>query len=229
MKKLPAIPLAVLVLTVTAAFPQGNYLKRDQYAIGLTSAYATNSGAKGISGTAGAALGGVFDLVFSVGRATYESGEFADLEGTSLVPVLRGHVVKQNSSRSPVSLAISVGYARDNFSSPTLDAVGLTMWAKTLLVGGTAYRDVPLFTRAYLQPSAGLVYSSTSFKFRDETTGLVLESTEGLVSFEFGLPFVYGFSDRALFVVQPGLSLNKDNTTFTISAGLVYIISGLDR
>ncbi|MBN2266026.1 MAG: hypothetical protein JW775_09455 [Candidatus Aminicenantes bacterium] len=229
MKQALAVIFASLVLAVGTAFPQGNFLKRDQYAFGLSGAYATNAGARGLSGTAGIALGGVFDLVLSAGRATYDSSEFADLEGTSLVGLLRGHVIKQNASRSPVSLAVSVGYGRDSFSTPTLGAINVTMYSKTLLVGGTVYRDVPLFARAYIQPSAGLGYTNTTLKFRDETSGLVLETTDGMLSYEFSLPIVYAFSGRALFVVQPGLSLNKDTTTFSISAGLVFIVAGLTR
>lgn len=225
MKRAPAVFYALFFLAAAVAFPQGSYLKKGQHGLGLSGTYATSNGASGFSGTAGVALGGLFDLTLSVGRATYESTEFIDLEGTSLVPELRGHVIKQNSSKSPVSLSISVGFARDDFSSPDLDAASLVMWAKSLLVGATVYRDVPISGKAYIQPYAGLGYTSSSFKFRDETTDLTLKSTGDVFSFSFGVPLVYGLSDRALFVVQPGLILNEDATTFAITAGLVYVFS----
>jgi hypothetical protein len=209
-------------LSAAQAFAQGSYLKKGQYGFGLTGAYAANSGAAGFSGAAGVGLGGIFDLSFGAGRAAYKAGatEFADLEAASFGPELRAHVIKQNSSRSPLSLALSIGYVRDNFSSPDLDAAGLDMWAYSLVVGGTVYRDVRLSGRAYLQPYAGLGYTNTSLKLRD-LTGVTLSNENNLASFSAGLPFVYVLSERTFLIVQLELTFDKDATTFAVSAGLV--------
>jgi len=231
MTKKPIALVAVLVLSAPLAFSQGSYLKKGQTGFGLSGSYAANGAAHGFSGTAGAALGGIFDLAFSMGRAAYKPGsslDFLDLEATSLVPEIRGHIIKQNSSASPVSVTISAGYARDSFSSPDLDAEGLEMWANSLLLGATVYRDVPLLNGLYLQPSAGISYTSTSVKFRDET-GATLSGDDSLVSFGLGLPLVYAVSERALLVAVPSLTLDKDHTTFGVSVGLVYALSTAGR
>jgi len=170
-------------------------------------------------------------LAFSMGRVTYKPGsslDFLDLKATSYVPEIRGHIIKQNSSDSPVSVTVSAGYARDNFSSPDLDLEGLEMWANSLLLGATVYRDVPLLKGFYLQPSAGISYTSTSVKFRDEN-GATLSGDDSLVSFGLGLPLVYAVSEKAFLVAVPLLTLDKDNTTFGISVGLVYVLSSVTR
>jgi hypothetical protein len=224
MKKVPAAFLATFFAACLAAFPQGSVLKRGQYGLGLSGAYATNSGASGFSGTADVGLGGVFDLTFAAGRAKYDpdASEFADLKTTSFGPEFRAHVIKQNSSRSPISLAVSIGYTRDNFSSPDLDANDLRMWANTFYVGGTVYRDVRLSRRAYLQPYAGITYVNTSFKVSE--AGLTLSNEDNMAALSLGLPLVYSFSEKTLFILQPGLTFDKDTTTFAVSAGLVIVL-----
>jgi hypothetical protein len=224
MNKAPAASLGLFLASCLAAFPQSSVLKRGQYGLGLSAAYATNSGASGFSGAAGAGLGGIFDVSFSAGRATYEpeASEFADLKATSFGPEFRAHVIKQNSSRAPISLALSIGYTRDDFSSPDLDANELRMWANTFSVGGTVYRDVRLSRRAYLQPYAGLAYVNTRFKVSE--AGVPYSNEGGMAAFSLGLPLVYSVSEKTLFIVQPGLAFNKDTTTFAVSAGLVVVL-----
>jgi hypothetical protein len=222
MKKAPAVFFALFFFGRLAAFPQSSVLKRGQYGLGLSGAFATNSGAAGFTGMAGVGLGGIFDLSFSAGHAKYKPGasEFSDLKTTSYGPELQAHVIKQNSSRAPVSLAISIGYARDHFSSPDLDTEQLRMWANTFYVGATVYRDIRLSRSAYLQPSAGVTYVNTSFKVSD-AAGLTLSNEDNMAAFSFSLPLVYRLSELTMLVVQPGLTFDKDTTTFAVSVGLV--------
>jgi hypothetical protein len=222
MRKAPAVFVALFCASTLAAFAQGNFLKKGQSGLGLNGAFITNSDASGIMGTAVVALGGIFDLGFGVGRAAYDDSQvLADLKATTLSPELRAHVIKQNSSKSPVSLSLSIGHSRDNFSSPDLDAVGYTFKANSLVVGATVYRDVRLSRRALIQPAVGLTHTSTTFKLTDNL-GQTLSDKGGIVTFQVGLPLVYTFSWRTLVVLQPGLTLNKDTTAFAVSIGLVY-------
>ncbi|MGZ5479565.1 MAG: hypothetical protein ACXWGZ_08215, partial [Candidatus Aminicenantales bacterium] len=152
MKRSLSVACVLFFLSALLAFPQSSFLKKGQSGFGLFGAYATNNGASGWSGTAAAGLGGVYDLSLSVGRLSYDpvSSGFNDLTSTSIMPEITAHVIKQNSSKSPVSLSISVGYARDNYSSPDLDVENFVMWANTILVGGKIYRDVPVVAGLYL-------------------------------------------------------------------------------
>lgn len=212
----------LFALTSAVAFPQSSILKKGQSGLGVTGAYAANSGASGLMGTAGVSLGGIFDVSFALAGARFKAGqsEFTDLRSTTLSPQFTAHVIKQNSSRSPVSVAISIGYARDNFRSPDLTSAGLDMWANSFAVGGTVYRDVRLSGRIFLQPYAGITHTSSTFKIMD-ARGLTLSSHDTLVTFRTGLPLVCGLSERAWVVVEPGLTFDKDHTTFAVSAGLV--------
>ncbi|HOW86240.1 MAG TPA: hypothetical protein P5119_09615 [Candidatus Aminicenantes bacterium] len=227
MIKASAAFAGLFLLSALAAFPQSGFLKKGQYGFSLTGAYASNSAAHGLSGTVGVGLGGIFDLSFAAGHVTYDdTGEFTELTAASLSPQLTAHVIKQNSSRSPVSVSITVGYARDSFASPDLDLIDYKMWANTLMIGGTVYRDVRLSGAAYLQPYAGLVYSSTSLKISDPSS-YTLSADDSLVSLGLGLPVVYALGPKALLVIQPGLTFELEKggrTTFALSAGLVYII-----
>jgi hypothetical protein len=225
MRKMPAVLAAMVLISAAAAFPQGNFLKTGQYGLGLSGAFVVSSDASGPVGTPSVALGGLFDLAFGVGRARYDDTvELTGLRATSLSPELRAHIIKQNSSRSPVSVSVSVGHSRDNFSSPDLDAGGLRFRANSLILGATVARDVRLSGRAFLQPYAGLGHASTTFKLTNEL-GQTLSDKDGLATFSFGLPLVYQFSPKALAVLQPGLILSKDTTTFTAAIGLVYVLN----
>jgi hypothetical protein len=223
MKRASAVFSALFLLSASAAFPQGNFLKKGQSGLGLNGAYVTNSSASGYSGTAGVALGGIFDLSFGAGHAVFDSVEFGDLTSNFLKPELRAHVIKQNSSTSPVSLSLSIGYAKDDFASPELEPADIgAMRTSSFILGATVYRDVPLSGRLYLQPYVGVSHTSTTFKVTVESTGATWSDKDGLAAFLVGLPVVYSFSERALLVLEPGLTFDKDATTFAVSLGLVY-------
>jgi hypothetical protein len=224
MKKALVLFVGLFVLSAPAAFPQGNFLKKGQSGLGFSGAYAVNSSASGITGTASVALGGIFDLAFGLGWADYGSEDLPGLRATTLSPELRAHVIKQNSSRSPISLSLSVGHARDNFRSPDLDEAGYTYKANSLFVGATVSRDVRLSAKAFVQPYVGLTHTSTTYTLIDDL-GRMFSDKGGIASFTAGLPLVYAFSWRTLLVVQPGLTLNKDATTFAVSLGLVSVFN----
>lgn len=222
MKKTSGAFLVLFCFAASAAFAQGNFLKRGQSGFGLAGAYATNSQANGFSGTAGVSLGGAFDFSLGVGHATFPGAEIADLEATTFEPGLTVHVIKQNSSTSPVSLAFSIGYAHETYSSPDLDAADITMRTDSYMLGVTVYRDVPLGRRLYLQPVLTGGYRNDSFKVTIGG-GQTGTAEDDVWSLRVGLPLVYGLSERALLVLDPGLATDKNNTTFTAALSLVYI------
>ncbi len=231
MKTRLALFPALFFLAVLAAYPQSSFLKTGQTGFGISGAFIRNSDASGFSGTAGAALSGIFDLSLSVGRASYDPGAFGevvDLKATSIATELRAYFVKQNSSTSPVTASISVGYANDRFSSPDFVLTSIIMRAQSLILGGTVSRDVPVFAKAYIQPFFGLGYTNTTLKLSDPS-GLTLSTTDGVVGLNFGVPLVYGLSEKALVVFQPGLGLGlakgKDITTFSVSLGLIIALT----
>jgi hypothetical protein len=223
MKRASAVFSALFLLSASAGFAQGNFLKKGQSGLGLSGAYGTNSTASGFSGTLGVALGGLFDLSLGAGHAVFDSSNYGDLTSNSLSPELRGHVIKQNSSKSPVSLSLSIGYAKDHFDSPELEPADIgAMWTNSLILGATVYRDVPLSGKLYLQPYVGISHTSSTFKLTVISTGVTWSDKDSMAAFLVGLPVVYSFSERALLVLQPGLAFDKDATTFAVSLGLVY-------
>ena len=180
MKRASAVFTALFLLSASAAFSQGNFLKKGQYGLGLSGAYATNSSASGYSGTVGVALGGIFDLSFGAGHAAFDTSEYGDLTSNSLAPELRAHVIKQNSSKSPVSLSLSIGYAKDDFASPELEPAGIgAMWMNSFILGATVYRDVPLSGKLYLQPYVGVSHTSSTFKLTVISTGVTWSDKDG--------------------------------------------------
>ena len=62
-----------------------------------------------------------------------------------------------------------------------------------------------------------------------DPSGLTLSTTDGVVGLNFGVPLVYGISEKALVVLQPGLGLGlakgKDITTFSVSLGLIIALT----
>jgi hypothetical protein len=226
MKKMPLAFFSLFVLSAMFAFPQGSFLKPGQHGLGVSGALSTNSDFSGVSGTFTYTAAGIFDFSFSLGHAAYgASSSVADLKANSYVPEIRAYVLKQNSGRSPVTLSVSLGWVRNNYSSPDLDEGSLEMWDKSLLLGAAVHRDVPLFKKAYIQPFVGVTHASTKLTVTDTTTGLASATTDAMLALNLGVPLVYGLSDKAMLIVQPGVSFDKNNTTFSISAGLVYALS----
>jgi hypothetical protein len=226
MKKAPAVFFALFVLSAMFAFPQGSFLKPGQHGLGVSGALSTNSNVSGVSGTFTYTLAGIFDFSVSLGHAAYgASSAVTDLKANSFVPEIRAYVLKQNSGRSPVTLSVSFGWARNNYSSPDLVEGGLDMWDKSLILGAAVHRDVPLSKKAYIQPFIGVTHASTTLKVKDTTTLLTLTTTATVAALNLGVPLVYGLSDKAILFVQPGVSFDKNATTFSISAGLVYALT----
>ena len=224
MKKTVPVFFALFLLSALLAFPQSSFLKTGQTGFGTSGAYTTNKDASGFSGTAGVALSGIFDLSLSVGRPSYGSDTYADLKATSIVSEIRAYIIKQNSGKAPVTASISVGYSSDKFSSPDFEADSLVMRAHSMLMGGTVSRDVPLSAKVYIQPYAGISYVNSTLKISDPS-GLTLGSTDGMVSLNLGVPLVYGLSERTMAVLQPAVSLDKNNVTFAVSAGLIIALT----
>jgi len=226
MKKMPLAFFSLFLVSAMFVFPQGSFLKPGQHGLGVSGAFSTNADLSGVAGTLTYTLAGIFDFSFSLGRASYDADSaLADLKQTSIVPEVRAYIVKQNSGRSPITASVSIGWDRDNYSSPDLTAESFDMWARTLLLGAAVYRDIPVFQKAYIQPFVGITHLSTTLKVTDTTTGLTVTTTDAMIALNLGVPLVYGLSDKAILIVQPGVSFDKNNTTLSISAGLVYALS----
>jgi hypothetical protein len=224
MKRTLAAFFALFCLSALAAFAQGNFLKKGQSGFGLTGAYSSSSSIQGFTGIAGISFGGTFDLSLGVERAAVDATGLADLKATAIAPQLTFHIIKQNSARSPVSVAFSIGYGYNKYSSPDLDAVSYTMWDQVFSIGVMLYRDVPLSEKIYLQPLIGGGYTNSSLKLKN-AEGLTLSNEDYAWSFSAGLPVVYGISDRTLLVLEPGLITDKNATTFIVSLGFVHIFN----
>ena len=96
------------------------------------------------------------------------------------------------------------------------------MWMSSFILGATVYRDVPLSGKLYLQPYAGVSHTSSTFKLTVVSTGVTWSDKDAMAAFLVGLPVVYSLSERTMLVLQPGLTFNKDATTFAVSIGFIY-------
>jgi len=216
---------AIFFLAALAAYPQSSFLKTGQTGLGISGAFTANPNVSGFSGRAGIALYGIFDLSVSEGRNAYDPVLFGDLKATSTVPEIRAYLAKQNSSKSPVTASISVGYASDKFSSPDFVPDGIVMRGNSMLFSGTISRDVLLSRKAYVQPYAGIGYTSTTVKATNSRGVTLVFTSDILISLNLGVPLVYGLSDRTMVVLQPSLSLDKNDVTFAISLGLIAALT----
>ena len=217
--------LCLCITFVSIGFSQGAFLERGQSGFGVSAGFSSNKDASGIGASAGYSISGVFDLGLSVARISLDQklGGY-DVSAIAFSPGITFHAVKQDSIGTPISVSLSAGYERDSYSSTALDQFRLSLNGDYFSIGTSIYGNVYISPTTYVQPSAEVAYLTGSSKLSD-SNGNSITSDNNTTIFGFSASVVFETSPTTQFGINPGVSINKDNTTFSIRVGFVFSVA----
>ena len=204
-------------------YSQGYYLERGQNGFGISAGFASNKNASSIGGSAGYSASGIFDFGLSISQISFEEkliGE--DVSATALSPFITLHVVKQNET-TPVSVALSASYENDSYSSNALDQYNLELSASGITIGALIYGDINTSPTMKVQPSIGLRYFSSESEIKDNSGNSITSKDDGTIV-GIGVGLLFQTAPNTIFGISPSIGIHKSNTSFSLSAGLIFIL-----
>jgi hypothetical protein len=232
MKKKMLFYLVVSTIFLSSfAFSQGEYLSRGTNGFVMNAGFSSNDDATSVGASAGYSMKGIFDFGFSFSNVSFDQKfydseeEPQDVSATAISPYITVHAIKQDSQNFPLSVALSAAYEIDSYSSNALDDLGLDLSANAWIFGGSLYSDFKMTPSFILQPYGGISYITIKSKFEDDA-GNSIEDDESTTAFRFGASFIFKRSEKTTFVLTPGVSVTKDNTTIGLTASLVLPTGG---
>ena len=198
------------------ASAQGFYLDDQQEGFGAALGASTNDDATTLSLLAGYSFKGFIDAGTFLHRYSFDDTGPLDLTAIGLNPYVNVHLLRQNDSL-PVSVAAMGNVQKLFFSS---DADGLDMSGWSMFLGGAVYRKIVLTDRFFMSPQATLGFAHTSVTTEVQGLG---ENTEGEGTLFFQLAGNLGIRDDSgrIWAINPFLSIDEDNATFGLFAGIV--------
>ncbi len=202
-----SIPLA------DVAFSQGEYLQKGQSGIGISAGYTSNKDATGFGGEAGYSIGSIFDIDMSISRGSFAQLMDGDkLSVSAFTPGVTLHV-RPDSNNIPIFESISMAYETDSYSANYYGAPSTGhAFSFGTSISANIYEDTPDY---YFQPLVGVAYVIGSVE--GESTTAQAQTTE----FLFGASLVYKISPTYILAIQPAVEVDKNQTTFSVSAGFV--------
>jgi hypothetical protein len=210
------------------AFPslllsQGYYVQRGQNAFGIETGYSSNKDASSFGGSLGYSAKGIFDIGLSISQISFVqqlAGEV--LSATSLVPSITVHAIKQ-SEINPFSIAISVSYESDSYSSAALDQNYLKLTADGYTVGATVYGDIETSPTVKVQPSVGLTYFSTTAELKDTYSNSLTTKDDGTVV-RAGFALLFQTNEKTILGIRPSIGIHKSESSFLLNAGIIFAL-----
>lgn len=211
----------VLAFILTSGFSQGAYLKSGQSGFGIGAVFSSDDNGSGFSGSVGYSAEGAVDFVFNFAKGynnTQLSGE--NVTTTGIGPSLEIHFMKQ-SSTTPFSSSLFLSYQHDFFNSEALDDMHGNEYANSFVLGTTVYGNIYMSPDIYFQPSMTPGYLFGAVKFNDGQGG---SQSDELNTFllGLGLEFVCRINDKLTCALGPGVSINDDGASVSISANLIF-------
>jgi hypothetical protein len=214
----------ILFFITTVSFSQGSYLEKGQSGFGIGAGFSSNKDVSGLLGSAGVSISGIFDLGLSVGRFSDEKkvGGY-DISAIAIVPNITINIIKQNET-TPISISLSASYERDIYSSEALDQLQWSMNGDYFAFGGALFGNINVTPTMYIQPSGSIEYITGSTKITDDYGNSISVDNTATV-FGFGVKLVFNTTETTIFGIGPGVSISKDNTTFSAHASVIFILS----
>jgi hypothetical protein len=218
------LTLFIYLISCRVAFPQGAYLERGKNGFDISASYLSSKSASGIGGYVGYSISGIFDINVSFARFSLDQKlDGDDVSVFVFSPGVTLHIIKQDSIGTPISIALSADYERDSYSSTTLDKIRLTVTGEYFSLGVSTYGNVYLSPISYIQPFAGVTYVFGTLEEKD-SYGISKSSGYNTRIFHLSVGFVFKTSPTTIFHIRPGIGIDENNTSFSITAGFVFPI-----
>ncbi len=215
------IILLVVVSSSGVVHSQGDYFQKGVSGFEFDAAFFSNDDLSGIGGGFGYSVSGIFDFGLSVSRVSLDdklAGE--DMHATAVSPYVTFHVIKQDSIRFPISVSISGAYERDSYSSDALDLLDWELKGDYFAFGFSIFKNVSTSPAMTIQPRGSFSYVTGSTEISDKYGNSESESNN-TTSFGIGVSLLFKTSPTTTFRLHPGISINEDNTTFSLVVGLI--------
>ncbi len=215
------ITFLVVVCSANVAYSQGDYFEKGVSGFEVDAGFFSNDDLSGLGGGFGYSISGIFDLGLSVSRVSFDeklAGE--DMHATAVSPYVTFHVIKQDSIRFPISVSIGGAYERDSYSSDALDLLDWELKGDYFAFGFSVFKNVSTSPAMAIQPRGSFSYVTGSTEISDKYGNSERESNN-TTSFEIGVSLLFKTSPTTTFRLHPGISINEDNTTFSLGVGLI--------
>lgn len=209
--------LIFIFLCTNTAFSQGSYLKKGNSGVGLGFGFSSNSDVSGITAKIGYSSSGIFDVGLSLGRYTLDD---LDLNAISIVPSLTFYAIKQEPGKFPLSISFGMAYERDSYSGDALKQLDWDMHGDYLLLGFNIFGNINSTSLTTFQPYGSISYITGTTKISDSYGNSESEDNNA-TSFGFGISMFFETSPRSIIGISPGISISEDNTTFSITVGVI--------
>ncbi len=209
--------LIILLMCSNTAFSQGDFLERGLSGVGLSVGFSSNSDLKGFVGKTGYSASGVLDIEFFVGRVTYDDLE---LNALALGPLLTFYAIKQEPDKFPLSISFNLAYERDSYSGDLIEQLDWDMHGDYFSFGINFFGNTNLTPKTIFQPNGSISYITGTTKISDSFGNSESEDSN-MTSFGFGFSMFFETAQNSIIRIDPGISINEDRTTFSISVGII--------
>jgi hypothetical protein len=237
MRKLIYIVFITFLISNNLTYSQSIYLKKGEIGFLLGAGYhSSNKNYSAVWVGVGYSVYRIFDIGLSLGRGTgqykttrtyydpyygYHSYEYEyDRKAISLFPFVDIFILKQTEI-IPFSLSIGAGYEKAFISGDDLDERDAKASAYGYGCNASIYKLISASTRLNLIPSAGITYFHTKYTEKQKYYSDYSED-DNITSFNLSLSIDFKLQSNDIFIIVPGVSVDKDNTTLGISIRFVF-------
>lgn len=215
------IGVLLTILSSSIAFSQGEYLKKGESGVAYSAAFLVNRNAVGFGGSFGYSYLSMIDFGLSASRTSIAQRVYGyDLSGVGVSPSIALNLKSDSTAVPQMFLSISGTYEIDLYSSKRLAELGLSMIGSYFSFEGTLCWNIFASNAVYLQPALGLGYLVGSNRYSN-FTGLPTPPSAHDLLYLGGLSIVLKTLSANSYVVEPAVSVDKGQPTFSLSLDLV--------
>ena len=219
--------LSVIFIVPAEILSQGAYVQRGVSAFGISGGASFDEDGSGVGLDMGYSINGLMDISAGLAKYSVDESELGfELSNTGVGPSFTFYPLKQ-SPDVPMSLALGLGYVKQWVSSDALDAANLEFTASSWVFGVNIFSSIQTSPTVNLIPSLGISHALNELKVKNTNRnssyyGETESDDSDLTTFSFGLGLSFQLPSAQIFFVEPGISANKDNTTFGIDIGFLF-------
>ena len=218
------ISLSFLTLSFASQiFCQSSYLEKGQSGIGISGDFSSNQSASATGGSLGYSINSVFDVGLSISNISpSQKPDGQDLYAAAIALSITFTAIKQDQT-NPISLSFSAVDLSYKYTSPALDENNLATEPTGFSIGASVYRNIIASPTMKVQPQIGVSYVSVNAEVKDNYGNAVTSSYNSAV-FDLGFSLLFQTGPTTIIGITPSLAIDKDYTTFDLSAGFVFIL-----
>ena len=224
MKVSRCISLSLLTLTFASQmYSQSSYLEKGQSGIGISGDFSSNQSASATGGSLGYSINSVLDAGLSISNISpSQKLDGQILYAAAVALSLTFTAIKQDQT-NPISLSFSAADLSYKYTSPALDQNKLPTEPTGFSIGASIYRNIIASPTVKIQPQVGVSYVSVNAEVKDNYGNNVALSNKS-PAIDFGFSLLFQTGPTTIIGITPSLGIDKNNTTFDLSAGFVFIL-----